>query len=90
MDATRHPDFIEEQTDLLSRLNKIFDYFWQKLEDRMHQSDPVQPQVHPPPQPIAPPQQIFAALTGTKDTKWRRGGRLPSLRQQVARRRKPP
>ncbi|CAH2320312.1 Hypothetical predicted protein [Pelobates cultripes] len=63
-DTTGHPDFIEEQTDLL---NKIFDYFWQMLEDRMHQSNPVPLQVHPPPQPIEPPQRIFAALTGPQN-----------------------
>ncbi|CAH2222949.1 Hypothetical predicted protein [Pelobates cultripes] len=75
----RHPHSVEKRIDLLSRLNKIFDNFWQKLEDRRHQTDPAQPQVHSPQQQIAPPQRT--------PTAWR-GRRLPSLRQRMARKRK--
>ncbi|CAH2286064.1 Hypothetical predicted protein, partial [Pelobates cultripes] len=35
---TRHPNTIEEQPDILVRLDRVFANFWCNLEKRMHQS----------------------------------------------------
>ncbi|CAH2224698.1 Hypothetical predicted protein [Pelobates cultripes] len=45
-DATWHTNSVEDQTDLLTRLNRVFDKFWQKLKNRKHQTTSKEPKDH--------------------------------------------
>ncbi|CAH2314898.1 Hypothetical predicted protein, partial [Pelobates cultripes] len=68
--AMRPPDLPEEKLYLETRLDIIFQNFWMKLEQRMHQEAPQQPTRCSPPGRIPILQQQSVALAMRKDPKW--------------------
>ncbi|CAH2327907.1 Hypothetical predicted protein [Pelobates cultripes] len=67
-DAMWHPNSAEKQTNLMTRLNRIFNQFWRTLENKMLHTTPEQTKAHSPSQQTACPQQTPTALA--KGPKW--------------------
>ncbi|CAH2283792.1 Hypothetical predicted protein [Pelobates cultripes] len=87
--AMWHPDSDENHTDLMYKLDKILEAFWQKLEEKRHQTDPAQWQVQSPLELLTPQQRTPTAPAGAKAPKWWRSRRLQSLRQRAPYKQKP-
>ncbi|CAH2315537.1 Hypothetical predicted protein [Pelobates cultripes] len=69
-DATWHHHPVNEQRDLMARLDRIFDKFWQDLEKRRYHTISEQQRAHSPSQQIVCPQQT--PTVSAKVPKWRR------------------
>ncbi|CAH2293167.1 Hypothetical predicted protein [Pelobates cultripes] len=77
--AERTPNNTEDNPDILARLDRIFDNFWRKLENKIYQpvwSQPGDCTLHKP-TPVM--KQKIAAATTQRAPTWRQGGkRAPS------------
>ncbi|CAH2276604.1 Hypothetical predicted protein [Pelobates cultripes] len=78
-DAAGAPGNPEDKYDILSRLDRIFDDFWCKLENRMCQPALNHPDDHPPHKPNPTIQLKFTAAAMHRASTWRRGGIKASL-----------
>ncbi|CAH2278036.1 Hypothetical predicted protein [Pelobates cultripes] len=59
-----------DHLDISARLTLIFADFWQKLEQRMHQLDPLQASTYSPRVPCLPPHREPSAHAVEKAPKW--------------------